>query len=72
MGRTTSKNSKQSGRPERSSATKTKKPDTKSRELSAFLFLTVLLAPALAVTLVGGYGFAIWMYQLIAGPPVAP
>ena len=47
-------------------------PDHKQsrrRELSAFLFLTVVLAPAITVALVGGYGFAIWMYQLIAGPP---
>jgi len=39
------------------------------RELLIFLFLTVVLAPALAVAIVGGYGFAIWMYQLISGPP---
>ncbi len=72
MARTAPKISKQSGRPKRSGATKSKKPATKSRELSAFLFLTVFLAPAVSVTLVGGYGFAIWMYQLIAGPPGAP
>ena len=41
----------------------------KRRELRGFLFLTVILAPALAVALVGGYGFLIWMYQLIQGPP---
>lgn len=34
-----------------------------------FLFLTVVLAPVLAVMIVGGYGFLIWMYQLVAGPP---
>ena len=38
-------------------------------ELTGFLFLTVVLAPALSVAVVGGYGFIIWMYQLIAGPP---
>ena len=38
-------------------------------ELRVFLFLTVILAPVLAVMLVGGLGFSIWMYQLIAGPP---
>jgi nitrate reductase NapE len=37
-----------------------------------FLFLTVVLAPVLAVAIVGGYGFLIWMYQLIAGPPGPP
>jgi periplasmic nitrate reductase NapE len=44
---------------------------TKSRELKSFLFLTIVLAPAVAVTLVGGLGFAIWIYQIIAGPPGA-
>ena len=39
------------------------------RELSAFLFLTVVLAPAITVAIVGGYGFAVWMYQLVNGPP---
>ena len=43
----------------------------KKRELLAFLFLTVVLAPALSVILVGGYGFSIWMYQIVAGPPGA-
>jgi len=37
-----------------------------------FLLLTVVLAPVLAVAIVGGYGFVIWMYQLIAGPPGPP
>ena len=41
----------------------------KRRELRAFLFLTVVLAPVLSVVIVGGYGFLVWMYQLIAGPP---
>ena len=53
-------------------AQNSKKLNPKSRELSAFLFLTVLLAPAMSVAVVGGYGFAIWIYQLIAGPPGAP
>jgi periplasmic nitrate reductase NapE len=37
--------------------------------LLVFLFLTVVLAPMLAVAIVGGYGFMVWMYQLFAGPP---
>ena len=44
---------------------------TKAEELRAFLVLTVVLAPVLAVICVGGYGFAIWMSQLIFGPPGA-
>jgi nitrate reductase NapE len=42
------------------------------RELLTFLFLTVLLAPALAVAIVGGWGFLVWIYQLIYGPPGPP
>lgn len=38
-------------------------------ELRVFLFLTVVLAPLLAVTIVGGYGFLIWIFQMFAGPP---
>jgi nitrate reductase NapE len=39
------------------------------RELAVFVFLTFVLAPLLAVIIVAGYGFCVWMYQLIAGPP---
>jgi len=28
------------------------------------------LAPLLAVAIVGSYGLMVWLYQLIAGPPV--
>jgi nitrate reductase NapE len=38
-------------------------------ELRAFLFLAVLMAPILSVVIVGGYGFIVWMSQLIYGPP---
>ena len=41
----------------------------KSEERNAFVVLAVFLAPILAVAIVGGYGFAIWMSQLILGPP---
>lgn len=49
-------------------------PDTpddggKARELKAFLLLTVVTVPVLAVAIVGGYGFLVWMMQVIAGPP---
>ena len=42
----------------------------KKKELHAFIFLTVFLAPLVAVAIVGGYGFVIWIYQLLMGPPV--
>ena len=41
----------------------------KRSELKAFLFLTVVMAPLLAVVVVGSYGLAVWIYQLFAGPP---
>ena len=40
-----------------------------SQELRGFLLLTAVIAPALAVAVVTGYGFLVWMYQLFAGPP---
>jgi len=39
------------------------------RELLVFLFLAVVLAPILAVMVVGGYGFLVWMSQMFLGPP---
>lgn len=44
-----------------------KAPSTFQEELRTFLFLTVAMAPILAVMIVGGYGFAVWMYQLLTG-----
>jgi nitrate reductase NapE len=43
--------------------------DTRTEERRSFLFLTVVMAPVLAVVIVGGYGFVVWMVQLLAGPP---
>lgn len=45
----------------------TEPPSTKQEELRTFLFLAFVMAPVLAVILVGGYGFAIWMFQLLTG-----
>lgn len=38
-------------------------------ELLSFLILTVVLAPVVSVIVVGGYGFLVWMSQLIWGLP---
>lgn len=43
----------------------------KRREWRMFAFIIVFLFPMLTVALVGAYGFSIWMYQLLAGPPGA-
>jgi periplasmic nitrate reductase NapE len=51
-------------------------PDTLMRrrrmEIFAFLFLTAVLMPALAVATVGTYGLSVWIYQIINGPPGPP
>ena len=41
-------------------------------EIFAFLFLTAMLMPALAVGTMGAYGLAVWIYQMVAGPPGPP
>jgi periplasmic nitrate reductase NapE len=41
-------------------------------EIFAFLFLTAVMMPALAVAAVGSYGLAVWIYQIAVGPPGPP
>lgn len=41
-------------------------------EVFAFLFVTAVLIPALAVATVGSYGLSVWIYQMIVGPPGPP
>jgi periplasmic nitrate reductase NapE len=42
---------------------------TRREELRSTVFLSVVMAPVLAVIAVAGYGFLVWMVQLVAGPP---
>jgi periplasmic nitrate reductase NapE len=42
---------------------------TRKQELRSFVFLAVVMAPLLAVIIVSGWGFLVWMFQLFAGPP---
>lgn len=42
------------------------------RELLTFLVLAFGIWPIVAVGVVGGYGFLVWMWQLIFGPPGPP
>jgi len=37
-----------------------------------FALLAVLAWPVIAVAVVGGYGFMVWMYQILTGPPGPP
>ncbi len=41
-------------------------------EIYAFLLLTVLLMPTIAVATVGTWGLVVWIYQAINGPPGPP
>ena len=43
--------------------------ESRSREKRVFIFLTVVLAPMIAIALVGTYGLLIWLYQMIQVPP---
>ncbi|AFM32658.1 MULTISPECIES: periplasmic nitrate reductase, NapE protein [Stutzerimonas] len=41
----------------------------KRDETRLFIFLIVFLFPILSVALVSGYGFIVWIVQMIFGPP---
>jgi nitrate reductase NapE len=42
------------------------------REWGVFLLLAFALAPVLSVIIVAGYGFSVWIWQMIMGPPGPP
>ncbi|MFO1137980.1 MAG: periplasmic nitrate reductase, NapE protein [Paracoccus sp. (in: a-proteobacteria)] len=42
---------------------------SRARELLTFAILAFGIWPFLAVCFVGGYGFLVWFYQILAGPP---
>lgn len=44
-------------------------PPGKHRERAAFLLLTAVVFPVLAILIVAGYGFVVWIWQMFAGPP---
>jgi nitrate reductase NapE len=44
-------------------------PDSRKAELLKFVFLAFVFIPALSVGVVAAYGFAVWIYQMFAGPP---
>ncbi len=47
-------------------------PASRRSELLAFLALAFGIWPLVAVAVVGGYGFAVWMWQIVFGPPGPP
>jgi nitrate reductase NapE len=52
--------------------TEARRPASRKEELTLFLLIVAVVFPLLAVAVVGGYGFLVWMYQLVAGPPGPP
>ena len=47
-------------------------PARRRRELIACLVRAFGIWPIVAVGVVGGYGFLVWMWQIIFGPPGPP
>lgn len=47
-------------------------PKARRKELLAFLVLAFGIWPIVAVGVVGGYGFLVWMWQIVFGPPGPP
>ena len=45
---------------------------SRRQELFMFVLLAILIWPVIAVAAVGGYGFLVWMWQLVFGPPGPP
>ncbi len=41
-------------------------------ETLVFIILAFAIWPVVAVGVVGGYGFLVWMFQIIFGPPGPP
>lgn len=41
-------------------------------EIYAFLIVTAVLMPGIAIATVGGYGLSVWIYQIFTGPPGPP
>jgi nitrate reductase NapE len=41
-------------------------------EIYAFLIVTAVVMPALAVATVATYGLSVWIYQAVYGPPGPP
>lgn len=45
---------------------------SRRRELITFFILAFGIWPIVAVGVVGGYGFLVWMFQIVYGPPGPP
>ena len=45
---------------------------SRKREILMFIVLAVLIWPFIAIGFVASWGFVVWMYQLVTGPPGPP
>ena len=45
---------------------------SRGAEIVVFLTIAAFVWPVVAVGIVGGYGFLVWMYQIVFGPPGPP
>lgn len=48
-----------------------KSPTSRMEEWRSFLFLSIVMAPVIAGTVIVSYGFAVWVFQMFAGPPTS-
>lgn len=48
------------------------RPRRRRDEMLVFLIIAAFIWPIIAVGVVGGYGFLVWMSQLVLGPPGPP
>jgi nitrate reductase NapE len=44
---------------------------SRTEEWRSFLFLSIVMAPVIAGAVVVTYGFAVWIFQMLAGPPTS-
>jgi periplasmic nitrate reductase NapE len=58
--------------PEQPTIARSAVPRQRRMEIYAFLIVTAVLMPALAVATVGSWGLTVWIYQVINGPPGPP
>jgi len=57
---------------EQTPGTDVRLPSSRRAEFFVFLLLAVVIWPIISIGIVGGYGFVVWMYHLLAGPPGPP
>jgi periplasmic nitrate reductase, NapE protein len=58
--------------PDRNSVAISENKPGKRAELITFLVLAFGVWPFVAIGVVGGYGFLVWIFQMIFGPPGPP